>query len=395
MFASISLTDFLSFGPGTSRFELRPLNVLIGPNGSGKSNLVEAFALLRSVRSDLPKPVRKGGGVDEWLFRDATHRSTEASLEVLFRPSVVHPRTEGGGVRYRLRFGSEAGAFVVLDERVENERGIGPGETQPYFFFGYEKGRPMINVSGQDRPRALQRADIDRTQSILSQRRDPESYPEMTRVGDLLSEISIYRSWAFGPDAPIRAPCRADAAGVALDEDFSNLPARLAMIKRDPANKRRLLTLLRELSGDYSDIEVTPEDGRLQLYVTDRDRNVPAHRLSDGTLRYLALVAILLDSRDDRCIVIEEPELGLHPDLFPALRELMLDASTRAQLVVTTHSTQLVDAMTEHPECIVVCERGAGGTSLTRLDAEAVSRWSEFGSLGAHWTSGRIGGTRW
>lgn len=376
MFANISLTDFLSFGPGASRFDLQPLNILIGANGSGKSNLVEALALLRAVRGDLPKPVRKGGGVDEWLFRDATQRASEATIEVVFRPTIVHPRVEGGGVRYRLRFGSEAGAFVVLDERIENERGYGARSDVPYFFFGYENGRPMINVAGQDKPRALKLADVDRTQSILSQRRDPEAYPEVTRVGDLLSDISIYRSWAFGPDAAIRAPCRADAAGSALEEDFSNLPARLAVIKRDPASKRRLLSLLRELSGDYTDIEITPEDGKLKLYVTDRDRNVPAHRLSDGTLRYLALVSILMDARDDRCIVIEEPELGLHPDVFPALRDLLLDASKRAQLVVTTHSTQLVDAMTAHPECVVVCERGDTGTTLTRLDAESAMPWS-------------------
>ena len=391
MLKSIILTDFLSYGPGRHTVDLTPLNVLIGPNGSGKSNLVEAFAVLRAVPRDLPWPIRQGGGVDEWIWRGGNGRK-EAGIELVFREGLVNREHEDQSVRYSLLFGSEAGAFVVLDERIENEHPEGR-QHKPFFFFGYEAGRPMINAAGKRRQ--LERADIDRTQSILSQRRDPETYPEVTAVGDLLREILIYRSWSFGPDAPIRASCRSDVQTDRLLEDFTNLPARLAALKRDPATKRRLLGMLGELATGYQDIEVIPEGGRLQLYLTEGERNVPAHRLSDGTLRYLALLAVLLGPGPSRLVVIEEPELGLHPDVFPTLRDLLVEASERFQLVVTTHSTQLVDAMTDHAGSVVVCEKQGPTSALSRLDQDEVNRWRQDGSLGNLWMSGRLGGTRW
>lgn len=390
MIEEITLTDFLSFGPGAHTLRLRPLNVLIGPNGSGKSNLVEAFAVLRAVPKDLPLPIRQGGGVDEWIWRKGDQRGADsASLEVRFEPQQI----AAASVRYKLQFGSDAGAFVVLDERIENAQVDGP-ESMPYFYFGYESGRPMLNNANGTK-RALERADLDRTQSILSQRRDPESYPEVAATGDRLKEILIYRSWSFGPQSSIRAACRADVQTDRLLEDFSNLPARLSVLKGSPGTKKRLLELLNEVAPGFTDLEVIPEGGQLRLYLTEGERNVPAHRLSDGTLRYLALLTILLAPGPARLVIIEEPELGLHPDVFPILRDLLLEASSRFQLITTTHSTQLVDALTEHPEAVVVCEKDESCSRMTRLDAQQIAEWREFGSLGSLWLSGRIGGTRW
>lgn len=387
MIEEITLTDFLSFGPGAHTLKLRPLNVLIGPNGSGKSNLVEAFSVLRAVPKDLPLPIRRGGGVDEWIWRGGAHEQARSgALEIILMAKVVATTA----VRYRVAFGSEGGSFVVLDERIENQN----GSPKPYFYFGYENGRPMLN-SAKTKTRALERADIDRTQSILSQRRDPESYPEVAATEDRLKEILIYRDWSFGPQSAIRAACGADVQTDRLLEDFSNLPARLAVLKRNPATKRRLLGLLSEVAPGFTDLEIIPEGGRLRLYLTEGDRNIPAHRLSDGTLRYLALLTILLDPGPAKLVIVEEPELGLHPDVLPALRDLLVEASTRFQLVVTTHSTQLVDAMTEHAGSVIVCEKDGTTSRMTRLDDKQIARWKNFGSLGALWLSGRIGGTRW
>lgn len=387
MIEEITLTDFLSFGPGPHALKLRPLNVLIGPNGSGKSNLVEAFSVLRAVPKDLPLPIREGGGVDEWMWRgDEALTPSSAAIEALFAAKAITPKP----IRYRVKFGSERGTFVVLDERIENQNGT----PKPYFYFGYENGRPMLN-SAKAKLRVLERADIDRTQSILSQRRDPESYPEVAKMGDRLREISIYRAWSFGPQSAIRGACSADVRTDQLLEDFSNMPARLAVLKKAPATKRRLRELLAEVAPGFTDFEVVPEGGQLRLFLTEGERNVPSHRLSDGTLRYLALITILLDPGPAKLVIIEEPELGLHPDVLPTLRDLLVEASARFQLIVTTHSTQLVDAMTEHADAVVVCEKEGSTSRMTRLDAEQIDRWRQFGSLGALWLSGRIGGTRW
>jgi len=244
---SITLEGFLSFAYDAGEFRLAPLNVLIGPNGSGKSNLVEAFSVLRAVPRDLPLPIRQGGGVKDWLwkgpagygsgFSDGSGAGIPAArLELVFAEGYV-AMFHGGdpAFRYRLVFGAEGDSFVVLDERLENVE-TAPGRDKPYFYFGYDNGRPMLNV--QDEHRELRREDIDPTQSILSQRKDPDAYPELGRLAEFLASIRIYRSWQFGPDAAVRAACKPDVRTDHLSETFDNLPARLAALKRSPAVKR-------------------------------------------------------------------------------------------------------------------------------------------------------------
>jgi len=122
---------------------------------------------------------------------------------------------------------------------------------------------------------------------------------------------------------------------------------------------------------------------------------IPASRLSDGTLRYLCLLAILCHPNPPPLVCIEEPELGLHPDILPTLATLMREASEKCQIVVTTHSDVLVDAMTDTPEAVLVCEKHDGATQFRRLSAADLQPWLERYRLGELWTRGEIGGTRW
>ena len=136
--------------------------------------------------------------------------------------------------------------------------------------------------------------------------------------------------------------------------------------------------------------------GTVALFLEEvGDREIAATRLSDGTLRYLALLAILLHPEPPRLVAIEEPELGLHPDLLPTVSDLLRSASKRTQLVVTTHSDVLVDALTDVPESVVVCEKHNGQTEMRRLDRNELATWLEKYRLGELWTSGELGGNRW
>ena len=144
-----------------------------------------------------------------------------------------------------------------------------------------------------------------------------------------------------------------------------------------------------------TDFDFRVEGGTLQVFFTEGDFTIPASRLSDGSLRYLCLLAILCDPDPPPLIGIEEPELGLHPDLLPNLADLLVEASKRCQLIVTTHSDMLVDALTEQPESIVVCEKQEGKTSMRRLDPKELTPWLEKYRLGQLWISGELGGTRW
>ena len=119
---------------------------------------------------------------------------------------------------------------------------------------------------------------------------------------------------------------------------------------------------------------------------------IPATRLSDGTLRFLSLLTILCHPTPPPLVCIEDPELGLHPDVLPIVAELMIDASQRTQLIVTTHSDILVSALSSVPECIIVCEKDDRGTRLRRLEPVRLQEWLEKYSLGELWRMGETGG---
>jgi predicted ATPase len=131
------------------------------------------------------------------------------------------------------------------------------------------------------------------------------------------------------------------------------------------------------------------------VFFTEDDYVIPATRLSDGTLRYLCLLAILCDPNPPPLICIEEPELGLHPDILPKVADLLRAASARTQIIVTTHSDILVDSMTDTPDAVVVCSKQHGETTLERLKPDDLREWLEKYRLGQLWMKGEIGGTRW
>ncbi len=383
---SLKLTNFLSFGPDSEPIELGPLNVLIGPNGSGKSNLIEAIGLLQMATVELTLPIRVGGGVRDWLWK-GTDAVPTASLE-----AVIEPPSAAVPLRYRIAFTEKAQRFELMDERIESSTKA-LGTTEPTMYFGYENGRPVLGVLGARRE--LRREDLHPEQSILSQRKDPEQYPEMTRLGEALVKIGIYRDWSFEQHTSPRLPQKADLPNHHLTPNAGNLALVLNRLRKEPEVKEYLLANLRELYEGIEDVDVSVEGGTVQVFIQEGRFTVPATRLSDGTLRYLCLLTILCHPDPPPLICIEEPELGLHPDILPTIARLLREASTRTQLIITTHSDILVDALTDIPESVVVSEKKDGATSMRRLEQADLSAWLEKYSLGQLWTRGDIGGTRW
>ena len=162
-----------------------------------------------------------------------------------------------------------------------------------------------------------------------------------------------------------------------------------------PKAKNAIIEHLRDLYAGLDDFDVRIKGGTVEVFLTEGNYVIPASRLSDGTLRYLCLLAILCDPDPPALICIEEPELGLHPDMLPKVADLLTAASERTQLVVTTHSDILVDGMTDQPESVVVMEKHEGQTQASRLKADELKAWLEKYRLGELWTRGDIGGTRW
>ncbi len=383
---SITLTKFLSYGSAASTIELRPLNVIIGPNGSGKSNLIEAIELLRATPKDLLTPIRDGGGVREWLWKGGEEKTPTAKVEAI----VDYPKGRLW-LHYALSFTEVSQHFQILDERIKKDAPkIG---HQNLYLYRYINGRGFLSINGNNRQ--IQYDEIDPTASILSQIRDPDQYPEITYLGNIFPKIRLYREWHFGRYTTPRLPQKADLPNERLEPDASNLGLALNRLRRDPAAKKRLIESLRVLYDGIDDFDVQIEGGTVQVFLQEGRNVIPATRLSDGTLHYLCLLAVLCHPDPGPLVCIEEPELGLHPDVLPTLATLLKEASERTQLIVTTHSDVLVDALTDTPEAILVAERSESGTTLERLSAEKLKPWLEKYRLGELWTRGDIGGTRW
>ena len=400
---SLRITNLLSFGPEAESLPLGRLNVLIGPNGSGKSNFLEAISLLQAAPKDLSAPMKEVGGLRDWLWKGGS--KAVAGLEVI----VENPRGQMP-LRHAMKFTEHGSRFELVEERIEYERPFpGIGKTTPYFFYRFQNGYPVLNESRDEEPRTpqggtppsqeagaereLKRESLNPEQSILSQVKDPERYPVLAYLEASYSRIAIYREWSFGRYTPPRQEQKADLRTDSLMATCENLALVLNKIR--PRGRTRLLEALKALYPDIQDFNVQVEAGRVQLFLEESSFSIPATRLSDGTLRYLCLLAILCHPDPPPLVCVEEPELGLHPDVLPELARLLIDASDRTQLVITTHSDILVDAMTECPESVVVCEKHDGQTEMRRLRKEDLSEWLEKYRLGQLWTKGQLGGTRW
>lgn len=349
--------------------------------------MIEVIDLMRNSPRDYADVTRKGGGVQDWIWKGLPQHSGDAK--------VIHGSRLGPVVSHFIDFRCTNQQFELVDEAVFQSDG-----DAVYLLKGTTGDGPEVYLTRREEDgggRKWAEAPIrHHNRSVLGQLRDSVQMPELAQLTDSYEQIRIYREWSLGRATIFRTPQRADMRRHVLEEDFSNLGLFLNRLKTEfPAAKRALLSALQDLYEGITDFEVNTNGGTVQVFLHEGDFAIPATRLSDGTLRYLCLLAILCDPEPPPLICIEEPELGLHPDILPGLADLMRSASERTQLIVTTHSDILVDAMTETPECVIVCEKHEGQTEMKRLDAAELSEWLQKYRLGQLWIDGQLGGKRW
>jgi predicted ATPase len=394
-FQQIKLRNFLSFGPEPTELQCHALNVFIGPNASGKSNFLEAIGLLASCPSNLQDAIRHGGGILDWLWKDGV-KTPVASLEAL-----VKKGRNTVPLRYQLQFTEVRQRMEIVTERLENMSSSKQPKAPPLYL--YEQGRGVLHVRPTSNVKRFPRIpvvvdDVGPQQSILAQRRDPASYPELTFLANSLDQIRLYREWSLGRSSVLRTPQKTDMPGDFLLEDASNLALVLNELSHRHQTATEIEKYLRKCYETVDSYAINVVSGTIQLVIHETGLGrpvIPATRLSDGTLRYLCLLAVLCHPTPPPVVCIEEPEIGLHPDLIATLAELLREASKRTQLFITTHSDGLVDALTDSADAVIVCERGENGTQLNRLDPDTLKDWLKRYSLGELWMKGEIGGARW
>lgn len=412
---NLKVSGLLSFGPRGIDLPMRPLNVLIGANGSGKSNLLEVLALLRATPTGLARPVKETGGIRDWLWKRGNAESSEDFSGALIEAIVGHPNShKTADLRHSLGIEANGEHFELVSEEVGYSRTL-DGDSEPWWFYRFKGGTAQLHINQftsdhgpgtavevvQDSVKKIEipRGQLNPAESILSQDKSPFGEGERYRVFEYLRKsygaIQLHRDWEFGPRSQMRLPKKADGRDNVLVSRAENLAN--VIFAMPPSGKRRLSEEMRAVYDGITGIDTLPSGGgRIQLYLEENGgREIPATRLSDGTLHYLCLVAILLHHDPPPLMAIEEPELGLHPDLVPRIAVLLKEASERTQLVVTTHSRMLVDALGDTPESVIVCEKQDGESVFERLDGPSINIWLEKYSLGDLWSKGEIGGNRW
>lgn len=332
------------------------LNVLIGANGSGKSNFIRFFEMLGHMmdpNKGLQNYVASRGRADAFLFRGMK----------------VTPQMEASLMISRLEY-----RFAL---RAADDRSL---------FFSYE----AIPLHSSDATKVVSFPSSGHLESELGFQPHSSFYEW---VGDMIRDWRVYHFHDTSASAPVMGLCNVVDNEI-LHGNAANLAAVLMHMQQVyPGHFARIVETVRQVApffGGFALREVAP--GQTQLLWQDRysDLLYYPHQLSDGTLRYICLATLLLQPNPAATLIIDEPELGLHPYAIKLLTSMLHEAAQRTQLIVATQSSLLVDELT--PEQVIVVNHRDGESLLEHLEPERLKSWLEEYTLGQLWEKNELGG---
>ena len=353
--------------------ELRPLNLFIGANGSGKSNLISFFKLLNNMMTgNLQGFIATLGGANSLLHYGAKVTSQlEATLQF---------ESQDSDNKYQMRLGHAAeDTLIFLEERISFQKKL--GYIKPWtgnLATGHKETELNAPLEPDEIPDSPSRKSMGVFRSILNRCRvfqfhDTSSTAHIRQKGDIDNNRFLM-------------------------SDGGNLAAFLYKLQqKEPDCYQRIVGTIRQIAPFFGDFNLAPsalnpDVIQLRWKERDRDYDFGPHLISDGTLRAMALVTLLLQPIKDlpSLIIIDEPELGLHPYAIVTLAGLLRSASEHSQIIVATESTTLLDHF--EPQDVVVTERCMGETVFKRLDPKDLQEWREDYCLSELWEKNVIGG---
>ncbi len=356
----ITIEGFKSI-KGIEQLPLRQINVLIGANGSGKSNFLQAFSFLSAIRSGgLRSYVFKAGGADRVLHFGAKHTNALR----------IHISFADGINEYLIQlFPNESDGMSPDGETASFRRPSG----QPYICYLWpRKGEAGISHT-KNKERVVEYVKNHLNCWRLYHFHDTSATSLMKKTGDL--HDNRY-----------------------LRPDGSNLASFLYLLgQKHEQSYGHICHAIEQVAPFFEDFQLAPQELnpdkiRLEWKHQGSDAYFDASSLSDGTLRFMALATLFLQPPGLRpkLIIIDEPELGLHPSAIQILASLVKAAAVETQIILATQSPLLLDHF--NPEDVIVANRLAGATELTRLEPEALKGWLEDYKLGQLWETNTFGG---
>lgn len=345
------------------------VTVLVGPNGGGKSNLVRFFEMLGAMQRDrrLRPFVGRNGGADAQLFGG---RKGTTRMEALIR-------TTNGEV---------AGEYAFSFTPDGNDR----------FRFAEEKFRAVRSDTGDPGPwtdlgSGHREANLP---SVATDAEAPADQPTARAIHRVLGDTATYQIHDTSAGSGFHTRC--DRDDTLLRRDGGNLASVLHRMEReDPGRYRAICSRIRWVLPDFDEFALAEKNGKVILFWRTRDSGkiVGANLTSDGSLRFFALVTLLKLPRESlpRLILLDEPELGLHPAAMALLAGMIRSLAHHRQIIVATQSPLLVDEF--GLDEIVVVELQDGGTKLRSFDGDEYREWLDDGySTGVLWQKNLLGG---
>lgn len=369
------------------------LNVVIGPNGTGKSNLLRALELLTgSAMGNLPKDILRQGGIASLLWDGQTQ---ELAWQINVSPMVIK-RIEFD-LAYTLQL-QQLGTSSSY--RIEKEV-LGPyrqDHQQPHPVHWLERHATIAKIHDRDpkskTPLIPIIENLPEQQTLMSRLESPAGTARIWQFREYLTSWGIYHDLRVDQDAVLRQAAVARIEKRIAADGQNLIPVLHTLYSSDRNFKQEMDAAMRAAFGeDFEEIVFPPAaDQRVQLRLRWRSlqREQSAADLSDGTLRFMLLIAILANPEPGALIAIDEPETGLHPGMLPIVAEFAQQAADRCQVILTTHSPQILDAFGAQPPTTTVAHWAKGETKLSVIDGGELKRWLKNYSLGSLFRSGEL-----
>lgn len=341
---------------------LRKINILIGENGAGKSNFISFFEMVKAMYDQrLANYMLANGGINAQLYCGLKHSKM---------------------IRGLLDYNNRNAFFFSISPGVGDKAYV--EETGDYFnFYGVEtKEYSKWNKMIWDKV-------VEESQIYSKQ------FPRANYIRNLLESFIVYHFHDTSKLSPMRQPC-AVGDNASLRHDASNLPAVLLRIqKTDPPAYKLIEATVHSVAPYFKRFRLIPmltDESRIKLEWEEQDSDMylDASSLSDGTLRFIALATLLLQSKLPETIIIDEPELGLHPAAMVKLSAMIKQASSKAQIIVATQSVSLINNFSI--DDLIVVGRHGNQSTFDRLNQDDFSHWLEEYTVGELWEKNVIGG---
>ncbi|QOZ23257.1 AAA family ATPase [Bradyrhizobium sp. CCBAU 51753] len=333
---------------------IQPLSVFVGENGVGKSNLYKSLSLLRDAATgQITRTIADEGGLNSVCWSGIRKRGEDGRLRLAARFDHV---------KYAIELGYPApveaafsGEPMIKSESIEATH----GKRKVLLM---ERTNSVVRVRGESGAWREHRDAVLPSETALAGFLDGRECPEVELIRNAMQSWRFYHDFRSDPASPIRKPCLAITTP-ALSADGSDLAAALAtlsLIREDTADLQNAI----EDAFPGAELRAWEDNGRCEfdLRLADMPRPFKAHELSDGTLKYICLLAVFMGYRLPPFIALNEPETSLHPSLLGPLARLIAKASRRADIWIVTHSEPLMEALRSEssvPLRRVIKEKGA------------------------------------